>query len=248
MVKIQNKIENYVFIIGGLLFFIALALFALSENYLLLGIPFICAGILWPFLNFKSFYWFLILTIPFSFTIYFLNNSLATTVPDEPIMWFLLILSALIILYNRKSIPEWFLRNPITLILALQLVWLIISVIFSTDKFLSLKFLASKLWFWNAYIIIPLWIFKTKKDFKTAFLLFVIPTVLHAIFAFTWHYTLDFGFWDSNKVVRPFYFNHVDYSTVLSMVFPLLIIAYQLSKGKKWQRIILLATIIFFIP
>jgi len=248
MKALNLKLEHYALLVGGLVFFLCLALFVFFKNYFFLGIPFVCVFLGWGFLNLKSFYWFFLFSIPLSATIYFFNQSLSTTVPDEPLMWMFLGITVLFLAYNHKIFPAWYFRSPLMLILCLQILWMLVSLVFSQDFLLSLKYTLSRFWFLNVYLILPVLIFKEKKDFKTAFLLFVIPTTLHALVAFTWHYFLSFGYWQSNKVVRPFYENHVDYSTILSMIFPLLLIAFQLSKGKKFFRWILGLTILFYIP
>lgn len=244
-----KKLGNLIVPIGTAVLLCSICLFAYTGSFLFLGIPFapLLAG--WIILDWKSFYWFFLFTIPLSCSIELVDGSLSTTVPDEQFMWiFLPVVLFTILLYPKKALPTWFLKHPLTLILFLQLVWLVVAVIFSQNHFLSAKFLAAKMWFSTCYILLPVMVFREKKDFKRAFLLFVVPVILHAVFAFAWHYYLDFGFWDSNKVVRPFYFNHVDYSTVLSMVFPLLIVAYQLSRGKWKHKAWLLLAILFFIP
>lgn len=240
--------KQWIGIGGSILFFLCIALYAFTNQYLVLAVPFVLAILTLAILNLKSFYWFFLLTIPLSATIYFFNDSLSTTVPDEPLAWLLLIITICIVAYNRKKFPEWFFRNPITLVIALQLVWMLVAIAFSQEILPSIKFAAARLWFVNAYFLFPVLIFRKKKDFKNAFLILIIPITLHAIFAFCWHYTKHFNYWQSNKVVEPFYFNHVDYSTVLSMLFPLLFVAWKLSKGRKLLRWIIGITILFYIP
>lgn len=233
---------------GGFVFLLSIALYVFTNQIAFTFLPFVLLGIFWLFLNFKSFYWFYLLSIPFSFTIYFLDDSLSTTLPDEPIMWIFLGISILILFYKPQIFPKWYFQHPIVLILFLQVIWLTFALFFSQDFILSLKYYLARLWFLNAFLIIPIFIFKKKEDFKTAFLLLVVPITVHAFFAFAWHSTLSFGYWDSNRVVAPFYQNHVDYSAVLSMVFPLLVIAFQLSKGKIKSRMFWGFTILFYIP
>lgn len=228
------------------LLLVCVALFAYTSNFIFLGIPFGIAGALWLILDWKSFFWFFIFTIPLSCDISL--GPLSTTVPDEQFMWLFVLLTALVLAYNRKRLPERFLRHPLTLVFFLQYIWLIVAVCFSTDLIPSLKFLAAKTWFLSAYVIMPAMILRTKADIRKMFLLFAVPTLLHALFAFTWHWTMHFDFWGSNLVVKPFYYNHVDYSTIISMIFPMVLAAFQLSKGRKKFRILWLCAAIFLVP
>lgn len=243
-----DKASKLITAAGAALMLLCIALFSYTNNFFLLGLPFVPFMLAWLVLHWKSFYWFFLFTIPLSCEIMLFGGTLSTSVPDEQLMWLFVPVGIAVVLYNYKIVPKWFLTHPITLVLFLQFVWLLVAVGFSQNYLLSFKFLAAKIWFLISYVLLPVLIFREKKDFKKAFLLFAVPVVLHAMFAFTWHFFLNFDFWDSNRVVNPFYYNHVDYSTVLSMLFPLLLVAYQLSKGNKRNRRILLFVIIFFIP
>lgn len=240
--------KRWIGIGGSVLFFLCIAAYAFTNQYLILAIPFVLALLALAIINLKSFYWLFLLTIPFSFTIYFFNGALSTTLPDEPFAWLLLGITICLAAYNYRKFPEWFFRNSITLVIVLQLVWMLVAVAFSEELLPSIKFALARIWYINAYFLLPVLVFRKKKDFKKAFLILLIPITLHALFAFGWHYTKHFNYWLSNKVVQPFYFNHVDYSTVLSMVFPLLYVAWKLSKGRKILRWILGLTILFYIP
>jgi O-antigen ligase len=248
MSVVTAKTEHTILGLGSLLFLVCLAVFVISGSYMVLAVPFAAAVAAFTILNWKAAFWMLILCIPLSAEVSIFDGVLATTVPDEQLMWLFLGVLLFLTLRYRNVLPEWFLRHPLTLILALQLLWLVIAVIFSTDFLPSLKYLLAKLWFWSSFIIFPVMVFTEKKHFKRAFLFFAIPVLIHAVFAFCWHYKLNFGYRESNLVVFPFYQNHVDHSSVLSMLFPLVIIAYQLSKGNKLARLIWLAAIIFLIP
>ncbi|KAA5536500.1 O-antigen ligase family protein [Taibaiella lutea] len=241
-----EKNARLIMVIGALLMLLCIAAFSFTGNYFILAIPFVIVIAAWVILDWKSFYWFFIFSIPLSAEIHL--GSMSTTVPDEQMMWIFVPLTLLVLAVNYKRIPHWFLKHPITLIIFLQFVWLVVAVFFSQNHFLSFKFLAAKIWFLVSYLLVSSMIIKDKKDIRKAFLLFSIPLMVHAVFVFIWHGIRRFDYWDSNFVVQPFYFNHVDHSTVLSMMFPLMLISYQLTKGKKNLNRLALALVIFLIP
>ncbi len=237
-IETYNNIERKIFFSATIILLLSIAAGIYFHFYYLFALPFVFIGVMWALLDWKSFYQLFIAMIPLSCYVHLIGNSLSTTLPDEQMMWFFLLLTTFLLVARKKIMPEWFLRHPITLILVLQYIWLIVAVIFSENFFPSFKFLLAKTWYLNAFIIIPLMIFKTKDDFIRAYKLFMIPFMLLMVFIFIRHGFWNFNFWASNKVVQPFFQNHVDHSTVLSMSFPLLIIGYQLSKGnKRWRRI-----------
>ncbi|MFT4061617.1 MAG: O-antigen ligase family protein [Edaphocola sp.] len=231
---------------GAALLLVCVALAAYSGNLLLLGLPFALAILAWFVLNWKTFYWFFIFSIALSCEIH-LGGSLSTTVPDEQFMWMFVPMVTLLAFYNYRRFPQWYFRHPITFVLFLQFCWTIVAVIYSQNLLLSSKFLAAKIWFMVGYVILPPLVFTQKKDFVIAFRAFAIPMMLHAVAAFCLHAYKKFNLYYSNIVVRPFYFNHVDHSTVLSMMLPPMAVAWQLCKGNKNLRRLTMAANIFLL-
>lgn len=230
---------------AGIIFLmICAALFGFLGNPLLLAIPFGVLFVALLFLNWKTGFWLMLFSIPASIQIWFLGDSLSTSVPDEPMMWLFLLLSVATLARNPKWVPEWFWRNGLILIVLAQYIWLIITVIYSHVPLLSLKFLAAKSWFLASFLLIPIFVFREKKDWIKAFWILFIPTTILVGIVFYKHWRLGFSFELIQVAVRYLFYNHVDYSTFLSMMFPVLCVAYYLSKGKG---LFLRLTLLFFI-
>lgn len=189
-------------------------------------------------------YWIFIVSIPLSAELTF-SNGLSLSMPDEPIMVGILGLMICVVIYNYKVLPEWLWRSPLILIVIIQYIWTIVTVIFAHDLILASKFLLAKTWFLTSFIFFTSIFIKSKKDILNTFLLFAIPVLIHAVFAFIKHATESFGYWESNTVVQPFYRNHVDYGSILSMVFPAIFIL--MIRRKKWDIIkwVLLGCLLF---
>ena len=150
---------------------------------------------------------------------------------------------------NPALIPRWWWQNPLVVIIVLQFIWLIVTVVFSTELLYSVKFLLAKCWFLVSFLVLPLFIFKEKKDFRKGFVFFLIPLFVTMVFIFYQHYRIGFNFRKVEKAIGILYYNHVDYSTVMSMFFPVLCLAYPLTRGMNWiVRGLLLIIIIFFLP
>lgn len=229
--------------------FLSIALFAYTGSYLLMTVPFIYLYILLVGVNWKTAYWVFIFSIPVSVHLEFFGRSLSTSLPDEPMMWIFLLL--FLFMWARKPdlMPRWWWQNPITIILILQFIWLIVAVCFSKEILFSVKFLLAKTWFLVSFFVLPVFIFREKKDYGKAFLFFLIPLLVTMLIIFYRHYTMGFNFRKIEKAIAGIYYNHVDYSTVMSMFFPVVCLAYPLTKGKSWiLRGFLLIIIVFFLP
>ena len=230
--------------------FLSIAVVVYTSNYLLFAIPLGFLFVQLLFLNWKTAYWVFLFCIPLSIDIELMGGSLATSLPDEPIMWIFLLIFPLIWARNPNMFPKdhWW-RNPLVFIIVLQYLWLIVAVIYSHQVMLSAKFLAAKSWFLVSFFVLPFFVFKEKKDFRNAFLIMLVPLVLTMLIIFYRHMSEGFHFRKIEKAIGMLYYNHVDYSTVLSMFFPLLMIAFSLTKGRSFvTRGIVIVLIFIFLP
>jgi O-antigen ligase len=233
---------------GSAVGIVAVAAYAVTAFIPLLAIPFALLFAALLFLNWRGAWWIFLFTVPLSRQLDLIDGKLTTTLPDEPLMWLFLLLTLVLIAARPRSVPMWWLRNPLTLVVAAQFLWMIVAVICSQEHDISLKFAAAKTWFLAAYFILPIFIFQKKGDFIKGFLVVLVPTVVTMLIVNYWHYTMSFSFLLINKAIGRLYYNRVEYSSFISMFFPLLLVAVPLSKGIKWiWRAALIVLIFFFL-
>ena len=228
--------------------FLGIAAYISTEHYEAFFAPFALLYIVALAINWKAAYWVLLCSLPFSMHLVLQEGALAISLPDEPMMWLFLLLLPVLIATKPGIIPGWWLKDPLTIIISLQLIWLAVSVIYSSVLFFSIKFLVAKIWYLACFFIFPLWVFREKADFRRGFLLMLVPMLLTIIVILFRHAAMGFSFMSINVAIGKLYYNHVEYSTVISMFFPLVCIAYPLSRGtKRWVRLLILALIVLFV-
>lgn len=230
---------NKAFITAIILLFAGLAVFALTGEFIATLPAFAMLYCMLIVYDFKTAYWILLLLIPLSTHIEFLNNSFSLSLPSEPVMWLFYTLSIMLMIYKRQSLPVWFVNNPVTIIVLLQLLWLIVAVICSQVILLSTKFLIAKTWYLVCFFVIPVWLIKNRKDIKTIFLLWLIPILITIVIILIRHASYGFTFFNIDAAVGTLYYKHVDYASVLSMFYPLVFAAYIISR-KTYKRLSIL--------
>lgn len=231
-VLLSNNHQRLIHITGISLLVICVALFAGMGSLIFLAVPFGLLFVSLLFFNWKTAFWMMLFFIPCSIQVWFLNDTLSTSLPDEPMMWLFLLMTIVLIASKPSIIPQWFWRNSLTMVVVVQYLWLIVSVIYSHEPFLSVKFLAAKTWFLASFFIIPVFIFKEKKDWRKAFVLVLVPTTILVAVIFYKHWRLGFSFERVQVAIRHLFYNHVDYSTFLSMTLPMLCVAFYMCRGK----------------
>jgi O-antigen ligase len=244
-----GALKNNLFSLAAFsLLIISVILFAYTGNYFILILPVAFLYLMLVGVNWQAAYWIFLFSIPASVQINFSNDTMAITLPDEPLMWVFLLLGVLVIARNPVSLPKWWWQDGLVFIVVLQFVWTIVAVVFSKMLFFSIKFLLAKTWLLMCFFVVPLWIFREKKDFVKGFFVLLIPMLITIIVILIHHAMLHFSFDKVQKSMSGLYYNHVDYSTVISMFFPLLLIAWPLTKGRGiLTRLPLLLIILVFI-
>jgi O-antigen ligase len=142
------------------------------------------------------------------------------SIPTEPLMFGVLLMFIVKLIYeNDFDKRVW--KHPMTVIIGLQLAWILITSLTSSHPVVSLKFLLARLWFIIPFYIFGIHLFKKIVNVRLFIWLYTIPllgvivytTVHHA----SWGFSEDAGHW----VMEPFYNDHTAYGAVLAVYIPL---------------------------
>lgn len=205
------------------------AVFSTAGSVAVLLAP-VAIGFVWLMcVDWKTAYWLLLFSIPFSVDIKL--GSFSTSVPDEPVTWLFMLLLALLFAYNPRAFPRRALLNPVAALLVAQVVWTAIATVYSTNPSLSIKYLLVKIWLFAVFFLFPLLVFRERKDFVRGFRAVALPVLLTVVFIMTRHAQVGFQFSRVSDAIGNLYYNHVDYSTVLSMIFPVACLAWPSTES-----------------
>ncbi len=216
-----------------------------TELYYLALIPF---GLLIAYvavINFKVLYFLLLATIPVSIEYYF-SGSLATDLPDEPLMIGLMLVTVIFILSNYKALPKGFFVNFFVAALMVHLFWIFMCAVNSVNFFVSLKVFLAKVWYVTTFCFLTAIVLRTKEDLKKAFWYIFIPLTLLVIQVIIRHGMQGFSFDEINKPMYPFFRNHVNYAAILSIFFPFILWARgQYAKRSFARKILSLSALLY---
>lgn len=216
-----------------------------TEMYYIGLLPFAILLVLLGVNNFKSLYYLLLFTIPFSIE-YSFTPSLATDLPDEPLMIGLMFVSFVYLFQNPKSLPRAYLTHPLFLLLLLHLFWTLITSFTSVTPLVSFKIFFSKVWYVTTFVVLSAVVLKTQEDVKRAFWCIYVPLTILIIQVIIRHALVGFSFDDINKPMPPFFRNHVNYAAIVALFIPFIWMArgwYKPSFTKK----LLTASIVLYV-
>jgi len=149
-----------------------------------------------------------------------LSDGFDLSLPTEPIM------AGIMLLYifnelNKSITDKKFITHPLSVLIIVQLVWMLITSLTSSDIGVSVKYLIARLWFiFSCYIIMP-HIFKDQKNMIRFVLLYASGLLIVVFYTTLRHSAFNFNDKAADWVVSPFYNDHTAYGAALAMFIPI---------------------------
>lgn len=202
------------------------------ETVYLLAVPILIFAI-FSFKQIKQidfWFWLAIWVLPLS-TELMVTDSLGIDFPFE----LLLIILSLAVFIAIRLYPQqfiYFTQNTLAFVVGIHLLWILITIIFSTNYWLSTKYFLAKCWYVLPLITLPSFIFQQKNAFKKLVLFLSVPMLFVALQSMVRHAFFNFSFDGIKYTLSPFFRNHVNYSAFLSFVVVVLFFARKHSNGK----------------
>lgn len=148
-----------------------------------------------------------------------LSESIDLSLPTEPIM------AGIMLLYIFNSLTgsisdKKFTNHPATVLIIIQLLWMFITMLTSTEPVISLKYLVARLWFiFSCYVIIQ-HIFRDTGNIIRFLLLYASGLLIVVFYTTAKHAAFNFNDKAADWVVSPFYNDHTAYGAALAMFIP----------------------------
>jgi O-antigen ligase len=181
-------------------------------------------------------FYLLLFSLPFSIE-YTLSPQLGTDLPDELLMIFVSFLFLGYGLYKPGLLSKKTWQHPLLTGLFMLCGWMLVTVLFSSVKWVSLKFLLAKTWYIGAFVLAPLILFRNKRTIVISLGLLTAAMMLVVLIALVKHRAHGFSFATINEAVFPFFRNHVNYSAMLVCVLPVLVAGRSLCKQGKGRTV-----------
>ena len=207
-------------------------------------IPFVLVMAYVAFYHFDKLFMILVFFTPLSINIEeFVDGGVGLFLPTEPILFGMLML----IIFNqlqKNRFDRAIIFHPISIIIILQLLWIVFTSITSELPLVSFKFLLTKLWFFIPIYFYGILFFRANEKNISKFIwLFVSALAIVVVYTLIVHASNGFDEKSSHWVMFPFFKDHTSYGAILALSFPLLI---GLLYSKK-QSPLLKSCLIFLI-
>jgi O-antigen ligase len=164
--------------------------------------------------------WIIVFATPISVNLTDLTGGAGLSVPTEP-MLVLVTLIALIKMILKGEFDRNIIRHPISIAIYLYLIWMLFTAITSQLPLVSLKQLATRIWFIVPYYFVLAHLFVKNDRNKLTFLwLFLITLTVAATYTLVIHSQYGFTKKTSTWVMFPLFKEHTSYGAVLALMYP----------------------------
>jgi len=146
--------------------------------------------------------------------------NVGVSIPSEPLMLGVLLIFILQVFYqNNFEKRVW--GHPLTIVIGIQLLWMLITSITSDMPLVSFKHLLARLWFVIPFYLLGIHLFRKRSNINLFVWFYTIPFI--GVIAYTtynhslWGFDEQAGHW----VMEPFYNDHTAYGVTLALFIPL---------------------------
>ena len=146
--------------------------------------------------------------------------NVGISIPSEPLMLGVLLLFIIKLFYNNQ-VDKRIWTHPVTIVIGLQMMWMLITSITSDMPLVSFKHLLARLWFVIPFYILGIHLFRKRSNINLFIWFYTIPLI--GVIAYTtynhslWGFDEQAGHW----VMEPFYNDHTAYGAILALYVPL---------------------------
>jgi O-antigen ligase len=190
-----------------------------QNQYYYLALPLVFAGGLVVLTDYRWLYYLLLVCLPFSVELS-LPGGFSLSFPTEPLLLVLAgcgLGSWLQGSFSGISVPA---RHPLGVLLFLFLGWAVFSTLFSADYLKSVKYLAAQALYLAVFFGMTYALVRSPADIRRIWKWYLGALAIVLLLVLGRHLLLGFSFAQVNKVVSPFFLNHVVYAVVSGLSLP----------------------------
>ncbi|MFH1118486.1 MAG: O-antigen ligase family protein [Bacteroidota bacterium] len=186
----------------------------------------------------------IVFAVPVSVNIADSELGIGISLPSEPLMVGVMLLFLLKTLFNGQY-DKRVLKHPVTIVIIINLVWLLITSITSEIPLVSFKFFVARLWFIIPFYFLGIALFKDARNITRFNWLYVATLLIVVVYTSVHHSAYGFAEKQGHWVMKPFYNDHTAYGGILAFFLPVFTgYALNMLRSKTYRLYALIVSIV----
>jgi O-antigen ligase len=233
-----EAINNRLFYLIGFTFVLLNGLAVAMEIDWVTILPFALAGLFLLLFRLEICLLLLCFVVPLSFHYDDIGFGLGISIPDEPMIMFIMILAMLKFIIHADYDYKVF-RHPISIAIMVNMLWVFITSCTSEIPLVSFKFFLSRLWYVVVFYFLGVMLFRKFGNIARYLWLYLIPLAFVVVYTLIKHKAKNYSKDASYEVMQPFYEAHGVYAASIAFFIPYLAIMIFYPKklgftGIRW--------------
>ena len=243
-VKSTKDRSKLIYLVGGL-FSILNGLLISVEFYYAPLLPVILAILLLAFFALDKLVLFIVFLTPLSINLTDIGLGVGLTLPTDPLLFGVMLMFFLKLIVEKRF-DKRVANHPVTLAIAVSLIWMTITTITSEMPLVSLKFLVSRLWYVITFYFVTTQIFRDFNNIKRFVAVFIGSFSLVICYTIIHHSMFGFLEQPAHWVMSPFFNDHTSYGASLAMFYPLILgLLFSGNLSRMWKIVVFSILILF---
>jgi putative inorganic carbon (hco3(-)) transporter len=236
------------FILAISILFIAInTILIANEVYWFTLFPVAAFLVLLYFLSMEKIFLLITFLTPLSVNLGMQDAGLNVTLPTEPLLAGMLLLLLMKFLHsNPFDRNVW--RHPVSIVIILQIVWMLMTSVTSEIPLVSFKYVISRLWFVVPVYFFGILVFREEKRIRWFLMLYLIPLAGVVVYTTIKHAATGFDGKAAHWVMDPFFNDHTAYGAILAMFLPIsLAFTFDKNFSRSIRLVLMLLSAIIFV-
>ena len=241
----SNKAKiGWLYLIAALFVAISLYFVVKRNNYMFFATPVVVGILLLYIFSLDKAMMLVSFVVPLSLLLE-RYSGLTVSLPAEPLLAGVLVLFIAKLLYDGQY-DRNIARHPVSVIIYCMFIWMAVTAITSELPLVSIKFIASRLWFIVPSFFFCALLFKKPKYIDWFIWLYMASLCIVVVYTIINHSQHGFDNHSAHWVMTPFYNDHTAYGAALA-IYLIYAITYALIPGIKAKRKILILAVIILL-
>ena len=225
--------------------FVAVGLFFVvkKNTYLFFALPVVLGVLLLYIFSLDKVLLLTAFSVPLSINLKALEAGLAISLPAEPLLMGIMVLFFAKMLYDGKY-DKRISHHPISIVIYCMFAWMLVTTSTSEMPVVSIKFIASRLWFVVPAFFLCAIFFKNPKNIHRFIWLYISALCIVCVYTIIHHAQFGFDGDSAHWVMTPFYNDHTAYGAALA-IYLILALTYAFLPGvKKSRRLLIIGVVV----
>ena len=236
-----QAINNRLFYILSFSFVLLNAFAVATERDWITLMPFALAGMFMLLFKLETSLLLLCFFVPLSFHYDDIGFGLGISIPDEPMIMFIMILAIFKFIIHAEYDYKVF-KHPISIAILVNMAWVFITSCTSEIPLVSFKFFLSRMWYVVVFYFLGVMLFRKFANIGKYLWLYLIPLIFVVCYTLIRHRAKNFSKDGSYEVMQPFYEAHGVYAAAIAFFIPILAVFLIFPRKLKYNSIQWIAT------